>query len=192
VGVTLRRKFRGLMYSVCIVKSPPALYIPGKLDRSSARPPAIALALTLLAFAFLCAPRRASADESASIHWGTVTEAQVKVDQTTPLTWGVYEAEKKGKPDKKLANLVLVLIGHRYLLIDLKAKRVYEVPRKELHAQGDGLDSGDLPAKSRLLPTSDWIWRNVGPAELYRVTLGDYGLMFQLTLPHPYLISPYF
>ncbi|MGA9882090.1 MAG: hypothetical protein WBQ34_00050 [Candidatus Acidiferrales bacterium] len=121
-----------------------------------------------------------------------MSEAQVKIDQTTPLTWGVYQAEKKGKPDKKLSDLALVLLGHRYLLIDLKNKQVYEVPLKEVHTQNDGVDSGDLLASSRLLPTSDWIWRNVGPAELYRVTLGDYGLMLQLTLPHPYLISPYY
>lgn len=137
-------------------------------------------------------PRACRAGEPASIHWGSVSEAQVKIDQTTPLTWGVYQAEKKGKPDKKLSDLALVLLGHRYLLIDLKNKQVYEVPLKEVHTQNDGVDSGDLLASSRLLPTSDWIWRNVGPAELYRVTLGDYGLMLQLTLPHPYLISPYY
>jgi hypothetical protein len=130
----------------------------------------------------------ASARETARIHWSSVTQAQVKVDQTTPLTWGVYQAEKKGKLDKKLSHLVLVLIGHRYLLVDLKHKEVYEVPLTELHKEGDGFDTGDLAAASRALPTSDWTWRNVGPAELYRVTLGDYGRLLQLTLPHPYLI----
>lgn len=140
----------------------------------------------------MLAPRSARAGDSSQIHWGTVTAAQVKVDQTTPLTWGVYQAEKKGKPDKKLSDLALVLIGHRYLLIDLKARRVYEVPRTELHAQGDGFDSGDLRASSRVLPTSNWTWRNVGPADLYRVTLGDYDRVFQLSLPHLYLISPYY
>jgi hypothetical protein len=130
----------------------------------------------------------ASAREAARIHWSSVTQAQVKVDQTTPLTWGVYQAEKKGKLDKKLSHLVLVLIGHRYLLVDLKHKEVYEVPLTELHKEGDGFDTGDLAAESRALPTSDWTWRNVGPAELYRVTLGDYGRLLQLTLPHPYLI----
>jgi hypothetical protein len=143
-----------------------------------------ACALLLLAFAPLIA--RAS---DSDIHWQSVTQAQVKVDQTTPLTWGVYQAAgKKDKPDKKLANQVLVLIGHRYLLIDLKNKQVYEVPLKQLHPQGDEIDSGDLVAASRVVPTSDWVWRNVGPAELYRVTMGDYGRILQLTLPHPYVI----
>lgn len=180
------------MYSVRIVKSSPALHILRKFAPSRAQWSTVVLALAVFLFASMPGTRALYASEPANKHWGSVTEAQVKVDQTTPLTWGVYQAEKKGKPDKKLSNLVLVLIGHRYLLIDLKAKKVYEVPRNELHAQGDGFDSGDLLTTSRVLPTSDWIWRNVGPAELYRVTLGDYGLMLQLTLPHPYLISPYY
>lgn len=154
---------------------------------------AFAIATSVLAIlALLVAASPAHAGDSAHIHWSSVTEAQVKIDQTTPLTWGVYQAEKKGKPDKKLSDQALVLVGHRYLLIDLKSKHVYEVPLNDVHVQGDGVDSGDLLASSRLLPTSDWIWRNVGPAEMYRVTLGDYGLMLQLTLPHPYLISPYY
>lgn len=132
--------------------------------------------------------RAARAAEPENIHWGSVNAAQVKIDQTTPLTWGVYQAERKDKPDKKLANLVLVLVGHRYLLVDLKGKQVYEVPVSELRKQGDGFDTGDLLADSRALPTSDWTWRNVGPAELYRVTLGDYGRALEVTLPHPYVI----
>lgn len=132
------------------------------------------------------------AGESAKLHWASVDAAQVKVDQTTPLTWGVYQVVKKGKPDKKFSNLVLVLIGHRYLLVDLKRKQVYEVPLAELHKQDDGIDTGDLLASSRALPTSDWVWRNVGPANLYRVTLGDYGRVLGIILPHPYLISPYY
>lgn len=160
--------------------------------RSFASTGARALGASVLILAFFAAPQFARADDSARIHWTSVTQAQVKVDQTTPLTWGVYQAEKKGKPDKKHSHLVLVLIGHRYLLIDLKAKHVYEVLRKKLHASGEGFKTGDLITSSRLIPTSDWMWRNVGPAEMYRIKLGDYGRVLQITLPHVYLISPYY
>jgi hypothetical protein len=128
----------------------------------------------------------------AQIHWTSVTQAQVKIDQTTPLTWAVYQPGRGDKLDKKLSNLVLALVGHRYLLMDLKAKQVYEVPLKQVHVQGDACETDDLAESSNLIPTSDWTWRNVGPAELYHFTLGDYGLPLQLTLPHPYLISPYY
>lgn len=140
---------------------------------------------------FAAGARNAAAGLPSRIHWISITEAQVKIDQTTPLTWAVYQPGKKDKVDKKLGHLVLVLVGHRYLLIDLNAKRVYEVPLKEVHPQEDGFDTGNLLKSSLLVPTSDWNWRNVGPAELYTTTLGDYGRMLQLTLPHPYLISVY-
>lgn len=141
---------------------------------------------------FAVAAQMARAGEPAHIHWTSVEQAQVKIDQTTPLTWGVYQASKKGKPDKKLSHLVLVLVGHRYLLIDLKTKQVYEVPLKQVHRQDEEIDTDDLAKSLRRIPTSNWNWRNVGPAELYRTTLGDYGRMLQLTLPHFYLISPYY
>jgi hypothetical protein len=158
--------------------------------------PAIARKLPLLfaalALSLALMPRSSQAADSARIHWTTVTEAQVKVDQTTPLTWSVYQAGKGDKLDKKLSSLVLVLVGHRYLLLDLKSKCVYEVPLTALHAQGGGFDSGDLISSSQLIRSSDWTSRNAGPAELYRLTLGDYGRVLQLTLPHPFLVSPYF
>jgi hypothetical protein len=179
------RKFRPVMYSDCIVKSDGAPEAhQGSNRRAALRRFGCALLLATLA------PLAALARESDNIHWSSVTQAQVKVDQTTPLTWGVYQAVgKKDKPDKKLSNLVLTLIGHRYLLIDLKHKQVYEVPLKQLHHQDDEIDSGDLLGSSRLVPTSDWVWSNVGPAELYKIRMGDYGRLLQLTLPHPYLIG---
>ena len=168
------------MYSDGIVKLGQASEAHQKLcGRAAWRAFACALFLTL-------APLATRAGD-VNIHWNSVSQAQVKVDQTTPLTWGVYQAQgKKDKPDKKLANQVLVLIGHRYLLINVKEKQVYEVPLKELHPQGDAIDSGDLLASSSLVPTSDWVWRDAGPAELYRIKMGDWGRMLQLTLPHSY------
>ncbi len=180
------------MYSDCTVNCRAGLRILSHASQY-ARPLVRAFAFAAIAAALLFAASRARADGSESIHWSSIAQAQVKVDQTTPLTWGVYQAAgKKDKPDKKLSNLVLVLIGHRYLLIDLKAKQVYEVPLKQLHQQGDEIASGDLLGAAREIPTSDWVWRNVGPAELYRIKMGDYGRLLQITLPHPYLISPYY
>ncbi|MGA8678595.1 MAG: hypothetical protein WB621_25530, partial [Candidatus Acidiferrales bacterium] len=53
--------------------------------------------------------------------WKSVPQAQCKVDDKTPLTWNIYQTSKK-----KEANLVLVLIGHRYLALDIKAKIAYD------------------------------------------------------------------
>lgn len=122
-----------------------------------------------------------------------MTEGQVKIDENTPLAWNVYQPTVKNKKEKKkLANLVLVLLGHRYLLLDLKSRIVYEVPPGNLRASGSDWESGDLVATSRVIPSSDWTSRDVGPAELYRLTLGDYGRVLQVSLPHPFLIEPFY
>jgi len=152
----------------------------------------LAFWLLLAAGVFLAGAGIARAGMPSHIEWTSVTQAQVKIDQTTPLTWAVYQPGKGDKLDKKLSNLVLTLVGHRYLLIDLKDKQVYEIPLKQVHVQADGCETDDLAESSRLIPTSDWNWLNVGPAELYHLTLDDYGRMLQLMLPHPYLISPYY
>ena len=110
-----------------------------------------------------------------------MTEAQVKVDDKVPLTWNVYQPEKKPKRD---SNLVLILLGHRYVMLDIKAKAVYEIPLSGLHAQGKDFDSDILPEAARIIPSSEWTLRDVGPAELIQLTLGDYGRVLTLALPH--------
>ncbi|MGA8022644.1 MAG: hypothetical protein WB990_06735 [Candidatus Acidiferrales bacterium] len=106
-------------------------------------------------------------------------QAQCKVDDKTPLTWNIYQTSKK-----KEANLVLVLIGHRYLALDIKAKIVYNVFPSDLQTRGQDFASGDLFVKSRVVPTDNWSLRDVGPAELIKLTLGDYGRELYVELPH--------
>ena len=70
-------------------------------------------------------------------------------------------------------------------MLDTKARRVYVVPLTELHAQGEDFDSGDLAQPNNAIPSTDWTQRDVGPAELYRLTLGDYNRVMEVSLPHP-------
>jgi hypothetical protein len=81
--------------------------------------------------------------------------------------------------------LVLVLLGHRYLALDIKAKLAYQVLPTDLEAQGQDFESGDLFIKERLLPSDSWTVRDVGPAELVKVTLKDYGRELEVMLRHP-------
>ena len=83
-----------------------------------------------------------SAATGAQIHWTQLTDAQLKLDSKPPLTWGVYQPDKKTK--KKGTDLVLVLVGHRYMMLDLKAKLAYVVYPEDLHAQGKDFESDDL------------------------------------------------
>ncbi|MGA8408411.1 MAG: hypothetical protein WB680_14630 [Candidatus Acidiferrales bacterium] len=111
--------------------------------------------------------------------WKSVSRAQCKLDDKTPLAWNVYQTDKK-----KEAHLVLVLLGRRYLALDLKAKLAYNVYPGDLQAKGQDFASGDLFVKSRVLPTDNWSLRDVGPAELINLTLGDYGRELYVELPH--------
>src|ERR1700722_15973168 len=124
-----------------------------------------------------------SAAAGAQIHWTQLTDAQLKLDGKPPLTWGVYQPDKKTK--KKGTDLVLVLVGHRYMMLDLKAKLAYVVFPEDLHAQGSDFESDDLAKSSNLIPSSDWTVRDVGPAELIRFTLGDYGRVLDVSIAHP-------
>lgn len=120
---------------------------------------------------------------SEKIQWESVDGAQVKIDEKVPLTWNAYQVSKKDK--KKYGDLVLVLLGHRYILFDTKAKLAYEVEGSDLQKDGDNLQSGDLRETSRQIPSIDWNMRDVGPEELIQVKLEDYGRQISVSIPHP-------
>jgi hypothetical protein len=80
--------------------------------------------------------------------------------------------------------MVLILLGHRYLAIDFKAKQVYQVPPSELRAQGEDFESGDLFKEDRRVPSESWAVRDVGRAERIAFTMKDYGRVVEVLLPH--------
>ena len=145
----------------------------------------------ILAFIFGCAffpGRTAIADSGSSqFHWKTVTGAQLKIDGKIPLAWNVYQPDKK-----KQSGLVLVLLGHRYLFLDIKAKRAYQVLPSSLHAQAADFESVDLANPAQLIPSTGWSTRDVGPAEILQLTLGDYNRMIEVELPHMPDMRPFY
>jgi hypothetical protein len=158
----------------------------GLIRQNSRRPGALRFAaLALLAAAVACVvasahPISAAASDPDRYLWKSVPAAQCKLDDKIPLAWNVYQTD-----NKKQANLVLILLGRRFLAMDLHAKLVYNVPKSALTAQGSNWESGDLFVQANILPTSDWSLRDVGPAELIKLTLKDYNRLLQIELPHP-------
>lgn len=143
---------------------------------------AIACGLCCLALALSLSTSgraRARGTDQDQIHWKPVDEAQVKLEGKTPLAWNVYQPEKK-----KDSNLVLVLLGHRYLALDIKARLVYAVFLQDLHAQGKDFDTDSVIEPSRVIPSTEWVVRDIGPAESIKLTLGDYGRTLEIQLPH--------
>jgi hypothetical protein len=142
----------------------------------------IARRFTGIACAVLCSMAfgaSARAGDSARVRWKPVDGAQLKLDGKPPLTWNVYQPDKK-----KHSNLILVLLGHRYLALDTKAKLVYGVVPADLHAEGKDFETNDLMQASRKIPSTQWTMRDVGPAESIKMTLGDYGRVLEVQLPH--------
>lgn len=163
--------------------------LPGRHRRRIATHLAMCLAGGAIALASVLST---PAKDSSPIHWVSVPQSQVKLDDKTPLAWNVYQPQKKNKKDKKDSNLVVVLLGHRYLMLDTRARVVYEVPPTDLKAQGGDFDSGDLVQQSRVIPSTDWSSRDVGPAQIIQLTLGDYGRVLQISLPHPPDLRPFY
>ena len=124
-------------------------------------------------------PLRSRADD-VRMRWKQVADAQVKLDDKVPLAWTVYQLDKKKQP-----NLVLILLGRRYILLDSKVHLAYLVFPADLQAQGSDFDSDDLAQKTRLIPSTDWTVRDIGPAEQIKLTLQDYGRVVAVDLPHP-------
>jgi hypothetical protein len=129
---------------------------------------------------FACATATRAAGDGDRIHWKQLSDSQIKLDGKAPLSWNIYVPEKSHKK----INLVLVLLGHRYLEIDFKAKLVYQVLPTDLQPLGKDFESGDLSREDRVVPSEAWTVRDVGPAELVRFTLKDYGRQVELFLRH--------
>jgi hypothetical protein len=138
----------------------------------------IAIRIALL-FALLAGADSASAP-GERFHWKAVNLAQVKLDDKTPLAFNVYQPDKK-----KDSHFVLVLLGRRYIVLDIKAKLAYSVPLADVQKKGPDIESDNFAVPGHLLATSDWSLRDVGPAELIKLTLGDYGRLLEVELPHP-------
>ncbi len=137
---------------------------------------------------FISAPTSLrAAEDSSVIHWTEVPGAQVKIGGKVPIMWNLYQPDKK---EKKKDNLVLVLLGRRYVLLDTKGRLAYEVKLSALHAMGKDFTSDDLTATSRMIPTSDWSVRDVGPSEMVGLTFGDYGGVLEVQVPHPLILTP--
>jgi hypothetical protein len=126
---------------------------------------------------------RAQSVAGQQTHWTQLGDAQLKLDSKPPLGWAVYQPDKKTR--KKGSDLILVLVGHRYMMLDIKTKQAYQVMPSDIRAQGNDFESDDLAKKENLIPTTEWTVRDVGPAELIRFTLGDYGRVLDVSISHP-------
>jgi len=148
----------------------------------------VLILLAALSTALISPLKAGAAGDEGQIHWTETEGAEVKLDGKVPIKWNLYQPDKKDQ--KKNPGLAMVLLGHRYLLLDTKAHLAYEVRKGDLQAQGTNFTSEDLAGKSRAIPSDNWNVRDVGPADLVNLTLEDYGSVLEIQLPHPLILTP--
>jgi hypothetical protein len=134
-----------------------------------------------LAASLFSAAMAGAAGDSDRIRWKQVDESEIKLDGKPPLAANVYLPDKKSKRK----DLVLILLGHRYLMLDTKSRFVYAVFLSDITKDGSDIETGDLAQPSRIVPSTDWTSHDVGPAQLIKLTLGDYDRVLEVELPHP-------
>jgi hypothetical protein len=130
---------------------------------------------SILIFGAIYAP--AVAAKNKPLSWRPIEDALLRVNDAPPKEWGAYRTGKKNEP-------LLLQIGNRYLLIQSRDHRVFELdPEKIEHKTGELLWS---PADRRAKPlaTSDWMVDDIGAAFVIKVKLDDENAV-DLQLPHP-------
>jgi hypothetical protein len=118
-----------------------------------------------------------SVPAAGRVTWKIEERAQLQIGGHVPISWNVYTIEKK-------KNLVLILLGKRYLALDTKTKSIWQIETKDLTPKGKDFESDEPGEIGTPIPVGSWSDRDVGPAERIVITLGDYGAKIQLELPH--------
>jgi len=130
---------------------------------------AIAIATLLLSFSMALF----AADQ---IVWKAFPTALLRIDDSPPKIWNLYHTGKKVDP-------LLLQLGARDLLINIRDQSVYELPAAKLERKGDDLLWSESDRPEKPLPTTDWNIRDVGFAWRIRFTLMSEGRMFDVQVP---------
>lgn len=118
-----------------------------------------------------------------TIDWKPAEQAILRIDNHPVNNWNVFQDGKKTTP-------LLLKLAKRFLLIDSRAHKVFELdPTKLKRKDGDLYwDTADLPDQP--LKTTQWTVRDVGLAYRIRVHLVADKQTIDLQLPHPIDIRP--
>ena len=88
------------------------------------------------------------------VTWKIEERAQLQIGGHVPISWNVYAPEKK-------KNLVLILLGKRYLALDTKTKSVWQIELKDLTPKGQDFESEEPAEIGTPIPVSSWSDRDV-------------------------------
>ncbi len=110
--------------------------------------------------------------------WKPVAQAILRIDDRPTKTWNVYQAQKK-------SHLVLVQLGRRFLMLDSRAKEMYELDPEKLERKSKDLLWREADKPAQPMPTSDWMVRDAGPMRRIRATISNEGRVLEVEVPIP-------
>ncbi len=114
-----------------------------------------------------------------TITWESYPRAILRIDGDPPKVWGLYHSTR-GKKDE----LILLLWEKRFLRLDTHLKEVMELEAATLTGQSKRLQSPTDDKTAKLLPSGDWIVRDVGSAFRIRMILTEEKHEIEINLPH--------
>ena len=108
--------------------------------------------------------------------WKPFVSAILRIDDQPPKEWNVYREGKK-------AENVLLQVGQRYFLIQLRAQKVFELNAATIKQNRDELIVTNERVDAKDLPISDWNVKDVGPVLRVTYKLTMEGRVVLLELP---------
>ena len=104
--------------------------------------------------------------------------AAVRIDDDPPQEWGLYRLEHD-----KTKGVLLLEWGKRFLLLNAHLKEARELKPDSITRNKKSMAwNGDL-STTMVLPTSDWIFRDVGAAQRFHLILTAEGHDIEMNLP---------
>ena len=135
------------------------------------------LAVTCAVIALALPAPRAFADKAVA--WKSM-DALFRMDDHPVADWALYQTGKGMDPDP-----VLLSLNGRFLFIQRREHRIYEIPPDKIEHRGEELwwDPADRPAKP--LQTTDWNDKDIGVGWRIVVRLVTENHLLDMQLPHP-------
>jgi hypothetical protein len=114
-----------------------------------------------------------------TITWEAYDKAILRIDGDPPKVWGLYHSTK-GKKDEVL----LLLWNKRYLMLNTHLKEVRELDPQTITYKTHRLESPGDDKTATILPSTEWIVRDVGSAFRIRTILTEEKHEIEINLPH--------
>lgn len=104
------------------------------------------------------------------------TDGILRINDEPPKDWSVYREGKK-------TNALILKVDERLLLIDVKAQQVRELDAKSVTAKEDSITTQAKNPPGKVIASSGWLLRDVGPALRIHFELASESHTVDLELP---------